>query len=39
MKSSNRKELGTNVKYTTSIIAAVSALEVMLARFLYINDI
>lgn len=28
-----------NVKYATSIIAAISALEVLLARFLYINDI
>lgn len=39
MKSSNKKELSTNVKYVTSIIAAISALEVILARFLYINDI
>lgn len=39
MKSSDKKELSTNVKYVTSIIAAVSALEIILARFLYINNI
>lgn len=36
---SNKKQLSMNVKYATSIIAAISALEVLLARFLYINDI
>lgn len=37
MKSSNKKELSTNVKYTTSIIAAISALEIILARFIDIT--
>lgn len=39
MKSSNKKELSTDVKYVISIIAAISVLETLLARFIYINDI
>lgn len=39
MKSLNKKELSTDVKYVISIIAAISVLETLLARFIDINKI